>query len=113
VAQTGDVAELERLFAADVVSTADGGGFIRVAQTPVIGRDRGRQLHRRRQLGFTGLLATVIQANGRAAVRLSLAGAVAALLTVEASPEGIDQIMWVMRPSKLTGVAASSSHGRL
>ena len=31
------------------------------------------------------------------------------LLTIEASPEGIDQIMGVMRPSKLTGVAASSS----
>jgi len=28
------------------------------------------------------------------------------------SPEGIDQIMWVMRPSKLTGVAASSSARR-
>jgi hypothetical protein len=28
-------------------------------------------------------------------------------VTIEASPEGIDQIMWVMRPSKLTGVAAS------
>ena len=34
-AQSGDVAALERLFAADVVSYADGGGFIRAAQSPV------------------------------------------------------------------------------
>jgi hypothetical protein len=30
------------------------------------------------------------------------------LVTIEASPDGIDRIMRVMRPSKLTGVAASS-----
>ena len=35
-ARTGDVAGLERLFAADVVSRADGGGFIRAAQKPVV-----------------------------------------------------------------------------
>jgi hypothetical protein len=39
---------------------------------------------------------------------LSRAGVVAMLVTIEASPEGIDQIMWVMRSSKLTGVAAAS-----
>jgi RNA polymerase sigma factor (sigma-70 family) len=39
-AQNGDLPELERLFAADVVSQADGGGFIRAAQKPVAGRER-------------------------------------------------------------------------
>jgi RNA polymerase sigma factor (sigma-70 family) len=39
-AQGGDVAELERVFAADVVSRAAGGGFIRAAHTPVVGRER-------------------------------------------------------------------------
>ena len=44
---------------------------------------------------------------------LSRAGVVAMLVTIEASPEGIDQIIWVMRATKLTGVAASrySSNG--
>jgi hypothetical protein len=28
------------------------------------------------------------------------------LVTIKVSPEGIDRIMWVMRPSKLTGVTA-------
>ena len=35
-------------------------------------------------------------------------GVVVMLIAIEASPEGIDQLMWVMRPSKLTGVAGSS-----
>jgi hypothetical protein len=39
-AQSGDVADLERLFAADVVSRADGGGLVRAARTPVVGRQR-------------------------------------------------------------------------
>ena len=39
-ARTGDLAGLERLFAADVVSRADDGGFIRAPQKPVVGRER-------------------------------------------------------------------------
>ncbi|HKE86394.1 MAG TPA: sigma-70 family RNA polymerase sigma factor [Vicinamibacterales bacterium] len=39
-AQGGDLAELEYLFAADVVSHVDGGGVIRAAQKPVVGRAR-------------------------------------------------------------------------
>src|SRR5262245_28122583 len=39
-ARTGNVAELERLFTADIVSKADGGGFIRAAQKPVAGGER-------------------------------------------------------------------------
>ena len=39
-AQSGDVGGLERLFAADVVSRADGSGFIRAARTRVVGRER-------------------------------------------------------------------------
>jgi len=50
----------------------------------------------------------VIRANERACALLSRAGVVAMLVTIEASPDGIDRIMRVMRPSKLTGVAASS-----
>lgn len=107
-AQAGDLAGLERLFAAEVVSQADGGGFIRAAQTPVIGRERvAKYIAAIHPWGWSGVTVTIIQANGQACALLSRAGAVALLVTIEASPEGIDQIMWVMRPSKLTGVAAS------
>lgn len=107
-AQAGDLAGLERLFAAEVVSQADGGGFIRAAQQPVIGRERvAKYIAAIYPWGWSGVTVTIIQANRQACALLSRAGAVALLVTIEASPEGIDQIMWVMRPSKLTGVAAS------
>ena len=108
-AQGGDLAELERLFASDVVSQADGGGFIRAAQKPVIGRERvAKYIATIAPWGWSGLTIAVTQVNGQACALLSRAGVVVMLVTIEASPEGIDQIMWVMRPSKLTGVAAAS-----
>ena len=109
-AQSGDLAQLEHLFAADVVSKADGGGFIRAARNPVVGRERvAKYIAAIAGWGFSGVTITVVQANGLASALMSRAGVVVMLFTIEASPEGIDQIMWVMRPSKLTGVAASSS----
>ena len=92
----------------DVVSQADGGGFIRAAQKPVVGRERvAKYIATVSEWGWSGVTVTVMQANGMACAVLSRAGVVAMLVTIEASPEGIDQIMWVMRPSKLTGVTAS------
>jgi hypothetical protein len=109
-AQSGDVAELERLFAQNVVSQADGGGLIRAAQKPIVGRERvAKYIAAVSEWGWSGVTVSVIQANQRACALLSRAGVVAMLVTIEASPEGIDRIMWVMRPSKLTGVGASSS----
>jgi RNA polymerase sigma-70 factor (ECF subfamily) len=39
-ATRGDVAGLESLFASDIVSTSDGGGLVRAARLPVVGRER-------------------------------------------------------------------------
>jgi len=108
-ARTGDLAGLERLFAAEVASRADSGGFIRAAHKPVVGRERVAKYLATISWVWTGITVTMIQANGRASALLSRAGVVVMCATVEASPEGIDQIMWMMRPSKLTGVAGSSS----
>jgi RNA polymerase sigma-70 factor (ECF subfamily) len=109
-AQNGDLAQLERLFAADVVSKADGGGFIRAAQKPVEGRERvAKYIASISDWGWRGVTITMIQANEQACALLSRAGVVVMLVTIEASPEGIERIMWVMRPSKLTGVGALSS----
>jgi hypothetical protein len=108
-AQSGDLAELERLFTADVVSTSDGGGFIRAAEKPVVGRERvAKYIATISGWAWSGVTVTVIQANGKAWALVLRNGVVVMAFTIDASPEGIDQIMWVMRPSKLTGVAASS-----
>jgi len=103
--QTGDLSELERLLTEDVVSHADGGGFLRVSRTPIVGRERVAHYLAKVRWGFVGLSGTVIEANGQPAALWSRAGVVVSLLMVEASPAGIDQIMWMMRPSKLRGVS--------
>lgn len=109
-AQTGHLAELEHMFTADVVSNADGGGFIRAAQKPVVGRERvAKYISTIAPWGWRGLTIAETQANGQACALLARDGVVVMLVTIDASPEGIEQIMWVMRPSKLTGVAASSA----
>jgi RNA polymerase sigma-70 factor (TIGR02957 family) len=108
-ARAGDLAELERLFAADVVVTADGGGFVRAALTPVVGRERVLKAFATISGWlFSGVTVDVIHANGQACALFSRAGVVTLLVTVEASPEGIDHIMWMVRPSKLTGVFVPS-----
>jgi RNA polymerase sigma-70 factor (ECF subfamily) len=40
---------------------------------------------------------------------MSRAGAAVALASIDASEQGIDQIMWIMRPSKLAAIAESGS----
>jgi hypothetical protein len=42
-----------------------------------------------------------IETNGQASVLLSRGDIPIALATIDASAEGINQIMWIMRPSKL------------
>jgi RNA polymerase sigma-70 factor (ECF subfamily) len=59
--QTGDVAELERLFAADVISQVDGGGFIRAAQKPVAGRERvAKYIGSVSEWGWSGVTVTMM-----------------------------------------------------
>src|SRR5882724_8959865 len=48
-----------------------------------------------------------IETNGQAAVLVSRDGVPVALTTVNASAQGIDQIMWFLRPSKLVGISKS------
>jgi RNA polymerase sigma-70 factor, ECF subfamily len=101
-AQLGDVATLEGLFASDIVSYSDGGGFMRAARRPVIGRSRVVSFMAALASRFWAVLAVErIEANGQGCVRLSRHGRVVALMTINASARGIDQILWMMRPSKL------------
>jgi len=52
-----------------------------------------------------GVTVSWIEINGQAAVLISRDGIPAALGTIDASAEGIDQIMWIMRPSKLASIS--------
>src|SRR3954453_3691897 len=105
-AQKGDLATLEGLFASDVVSYSDGGGVVRAARNPVAGRERVAKFISAFASHFwTGVTLTWIQTNGQSAVLMSRDGAVVTIVTIAASAEGIDQILWMMSPSKLTAIA--------
>ncbi|WP_336211927.1 RNA polymerase sigma-70 factor [Nonomuraea sp. LPB2021202275-12-8] len=104
-ARTGDLAALEELFASDVVSYSDGGGAVRGAShIPVLGRVRVSKV----VVAFAprfwpGSEIEWVDANGRPGVLVSHDGTITALLTIGASDQGIDQLMWVMNPAKLAG----------
>ncbi len=107
-AQKGDLAALEGLFAEDVVSYADGGGIVRAARVPVSGRERVAKFIAVASHFWTGVELAWVETNGQAAVLISRDDVPVALATVDASAQGIDQIMWIMRPSKLAAISKSA-----
>jgi len=107
-AQKGDMAALEGLLAEDVVSYSDGGGLVRAAAVPVSGRERVKTFVQAVSTYFwKGVSVAFVEVNGQAAVLVSRGGVPATLGTIDASAQGIDQIMWFLRPSKLTAVSKS------
>ncbi len=112
-ARTGDLGGLESLFASDVVSTSDGGGFVRAARLPVIGRERVAKFISAVAGHFwNGVTVACIEANGQLCALIQRQGSVVALVTVDGSAQGIQQIMWIMRPSKLAAISATGEAAR-
>ncbi len=109
-AQKGDMAALEGLFASDIVSYSDGGGFVRAAGKPVEGRERVAKFISAFSSHFwSGVTISFVEANGQGCMLMRRDGAVVALSTIAASEDGIDQIMWLLRPSKLAAISSSRS----
>ena len=104
--QKGDLPALEKLFAADVTSYADGGGIVHVARLPISGRDRVvNYTGKVWPYAWTGTTAEWVEANGQASVLMVRNGVTIALVTVEATEEGIVRIMFMGRPSKLGAIS--------
>ncbi|MFF6998211.1 RNA polymerase sigma-70 factor [Streptomyces sp. NPDC008313] len=107
-ARTGDLAVLEDVLAADVVSYADGGGVRGASRIPVVGRAHvSRYLAAFAPRFWPGSDVRWVEANGRPAVLVSSGTGPVALLSVDASAEGIERLMWVMNPAKLAPYVAS------
>jgi RNA polymerase sigma-70 factor (TIGR02957 family) len=105
-AQNGDLIALEGLLASDVISYSDGGGIVRAARTPIAGRERVAKFITGFASHFwTGLILTWIETNGQSSVLLSRDGVTVTVATIDASAQGIGQILWMMRPSKLTAIS--------
>lgn len=105
-ARNGELAELEAMFAPHVTSYSDGGGVVSAARIPVVGRAKVAKFVAKATTNFwKGVHLEWIEANGRAAVAILRDGTVGAVTALEASAQGIDQIMWIMKPSKLTAIS--------
>jgi RNA polymerase sigma-70 factor (ECF subfamily) len=104
-AQKGDLVALESLFAEDVVSYSDGGGLVRAARVPVLGRERVAKFIAAFSSHFwQGVRLAWVEVNGQESILISRYGEPVGLVTTEASEHGIHQIMWLMRPSKLAAI---------
>jgi RNA polymerase sigma-70 factor (ECF subfamily) len=101
-AQAGDLAGLEKLFADDVVSYSDSNGAVRAAGRPLFGAATLAKIFAAWAPGFwAGAEVDYVDANGQSAVRLRKDENTYAVITVTASAEGIDQVMWLVNPEKL------------
>ncbi|MET7335754.1 RNA polymerase sigma-70 factor [Nonomuraea sp. NPDC005650] len=101
-AQTGNIAALEDLFAADVVSSSDGGGLRGAARFPLLGSERVTKFLAAYAPRFwPGATMRWVEVNGRAAVLVPRNRTEVTLLTIEASPQGIHHLMWIVNPAKL------------
>lgn len=103
-AQTGDLPVLEEVLTEDVVSYSDGGGLRGASKIPVNGRTHvSRYLAAFAPRFWPGLRTHWIEANGKPAALVTSDGHAVVLVSVEATEQGIDQVMWVMNPDKLAG----------
>ncbi|MFI6290518.1 RNA polymerase sigma-70 factor [Nonomuraea sp. NPDC050790] len=111
-ARSGDLEALEKLLAADVISYADGGGAVRAARFPVEGAVRVAKYVKAFSGHFwVGLEVVWAQTNGQTSAVLMRDGQVYTVLTVDAAPDGIDRILWIMNPAKFGGVTTGSEEG--
>ena len=101
-AQTGDLAALEALLAADVVSLSDGGGVVSAARNPVVGRSNVARLVlgllEKYSAGTTSLVAEV---NGEPTIVVVRDGLPIVVWQFDIGPEGVRSMFAVLNPDKL------------
>ncbi|MEV4057074.1 RNA polymerase sigma-70 factor [Amycolatopsis sp. NPDC049688] len=106
-ARSGDLAELERLFTPDVTNLSDGNGRKGVARRPLVGSVRVTKFLQAISSWFwDDIDVEWAQVNGQTAAVLRQDGIVYGLLTVSATAEGIDQLLWLVNPEKNKAVPA-------
>ena len=104
-AQAGDLSVLEELFAADVMSYSDGGGVARATKLVVTGAAAVAKLIRAYAGNYwEGVEVSLATVNGGNAMRLRRDGVTFGVVTVAASADGIDQVLWMLNPEKLAAV---------
>ncbi|MBE1495782.1 RNA polymerase sigma-70 factor (ECF subfamily) [Amycolatopsis lexingtonensis] len=107
-ARSGDMAELERLFTPDVTSLSDGNGRKGIARTPVVGAARvAKFLHAISTWFWDEVEVRWTVTNGQTSAVLVQNGVVYGLLTIGATADGIDQVLWLVNPDKNKAVSSA------
>ncbi|MEJ3749442.1 RNA polymerase sigma-70 factor [Actinomycetes bacterium KLBMP 9797] len=105
--RSGDMTALERLFSADVASMSDGNGMVRVSRRPVVGVVRVAKFMTAIATWFwEGVDLEWVSTNGQTSIVVRHDGAVRCVLTVSASTDGIDRVLWMFNPEKIAAVSA-------
>ena len=113
-ARIGDVGALEKLLSTDVVSFTDGGGVRQAARIPVLGRERVAQFVGAFAGHFwTGASIHEVVINGATGFALRRDDETFALLSITASESGIDQLLWMMNPQKISTVTVTEANPAL
>jgi RNA polymerase sigma-70 factor (TIGR02957 family) len=107
-ARSGDMGALERLFAAGVTSLSDGNGGYQIARRPLVGALRVAKFVNAITWFWDGLDVSWATMNGQPSAVLRRDGTVYAVLAVRVSDDGIDQVLWMVNPEKLTAVSVAA-----
>ncbi|MBB5919789.1 RNA polymerase sigma-70 factor (ECF subfamily) [Actinoalloteichus hoggarensis] len=108
-----DVAGLESLLAADVVSWSDGGGKAQAARRPVFGSDRvARLLAGWVRKGGPDVTATMVEVNGQPAILGFLAGRLTLAVSLDIADGRVAAVHAVANPDKLAFLAAQLAPSR-
>jgi RNA polymerase sigma-70 factor (ECF subfamily) len=99
------MAALERLFAPGVTSLSDGGGRHQVARRAVVGMEAVAKFLAAMSWFWKDVETRFTTMNGQTCVVLLAGGTVYGLLAVEASEDGIEQLLWMVNPAKNAEVA--------
>ena len=105
-ARSGDLAALEQLFAADVASVSDGNGARHIARKVVAGAARvAKFLAAFSSWYWEGVEVQWATANGQPTAVLRRGDTLLGAVTLEASEDGIEQVLWMMNPEKVAALA--------
>ncbi|MGW4326629.1 RNA polymerase sigma-70 factor [Nocardia sp. NPDC004573] len=107
-ARDGDIAALERMLAADVTATADGGGKINAARRPVHGAHQvARYLAGLMRWEVPGMRLLVEEVNGAPAAVARVDGAPLLVVGIDVADGVVTALRLIVNPDKLTYLAAT------
>jgi len=114
-ARNGDIEGLERMLAADVVATADGGGVVNAARRPVVGANHvARYLAGLLRWEVPGMLVSLEEINGATALVVRSEGNALVVVGFDTESDRVTALRLIVNPAKLaylSRVGASDDRG--